>query len=50
MERNEGIAKNYLNTLQYKETTNILWVKVTERLNAAGPPEKPVDGWKKVSL
>ena len=48
MEQNEGIAKNFLNSLQYKETTNMKWNEVMERLNAAGPPEKTVDGWKKV--
>lgn len=48
MEKNEGIAKNFLNAPQFKETTQHLWSEITEKLNSMGPPERTVDSWKKV--
>lgn len=32
-----------------KELKNILWKRLADKLNAAGPPQKGVDLWKRVS-
>ena len=50
MERNDGLAKNFLNAPQYKETANVLWDQISNSLNEEDPPTKSVDGWKKVSI
>lgn len=33
-----------------KEIKILLWTRLMERLNAAGPPQKPIDLWKRVSV
>ncbi|XP_055913813.1 uncharacterized protein LOC129947318 [Eupeodes corollae] len=48
METNPNIAKNYLPTSQAKAKSKILWKALTDKLNACGPPEEPMDGWKSV--
>ncbi|XP_055919456.1 uncharacterized protein LOC129951370 [Eupeodes corollae] len=48
METNPNIAKNYLPTSQAKAKSKILWKALTDKLNACGALEKPMDGWKSV--
>ncbi|XP_049306791.1 uncharacterized protein LOC125779062 [Bactrocera dorsalis] len=46
MEKNPDILRGF--TKRNKPTIESLWQELTESLNAAGPPHKDVNGWKKV--
>ncbi|XP_039967900.1 uncharacterized protein LOC120779618 [Bactrocera tryoni] len=46
MEKNPDILTGF--TKRNKPTIDSLWQALTESLNAAGPPHKDVNGWKKV--
>ncbi|XP_018799656.1 PREDICTED: uncharacterized protein LOC108975554 [Bactrocera latifrons] len=46
MEKSPDIMREY--TKRNKPTIDSLWQELTESLNAAGPPHKVVNGWKKV--
>jgi len=46
MEANPDLAKGF--TKRNKALVDSLWLDLTTSLNAAGPPTKEVNGWKKV--
>lgn len=46
MEKNPDIAKGY--TKRDKVVVESLWRELADGLNGAGPPQKDVNGWKKV--
>ncbi|XP_075149933.1 uncharacterized protein LOC142224011 [Haematobia irritans] len=48
MKEHPQLAKGYIKAPEAKQATNNLWSRLTEELNAAGPPMREVVGWKKV--
>lgn len=48
MEKQQEIAENTNETLEKKLKSNELWEKLTNNLNALGPPVKNYEEWKKV--
>jgi len=50
MVQHSDLATGNLKGLSGKERSNALWSRLTTTLNAAGPPVRTVDKWKKVKL
>lgn len=46
MEKYPDLARGF--TKRDKPTVDSLWQKLAESLNGAGPPQKDINGWKKV--
>lgn len=50
MVKHSDLAKGHLKVPDAKNKSNNLWQKLCSDLNTLGPPERDVNGWKKVSL
>lgn len=48
MTRHSDLAKGHLNVPDAKSKSSNMWEKLCSDLNALGPPERDVKGWKKV--
>lgn len=48
MVQHSDLAKGHLQAANAKQTTNNLWTKLSDDLNANGPPVRDIAGWKKV--